>query len=268
MNVHAAQVRNEVDQEILVERRDSVSTITINRPRRMNALTYETMLCLGDIIESESQRQDVRALVLTGVGTAFSSGADLASAPTAEGYTPEDGVRAANRIVTATLAAPVPVVARVPGPAVGVGMPIALAADVVVASQDAYFMLAFTKIGVMPDGGASLLVTASIGRARALSLALRAERLSARAAAEMGLIDSAVPADRLEGAVQQAVDHFVSGPRKAFALTKHAINAASLDLLAAAMEREVKGQSRLLQSADFVEGASAMLQKRVPKFTD
>ncbi|CAN3127947.1 enoyl-CoA hydratase [Mycobacterium sp. smrl_JER01] len=254
--------------EIVVGRADSVSTITINRPRRMNALTYDTMLQLGDVIETEAIRDDVRALVLTGTGDCFSSGADLASASNANGYEPEEGVRAANRIVSAILGAGIPVVARVAGPAVGVGMPIALAADLVIASENAYFMLAFTKIGLMPDGGASLLVTASIGRARALSLALRAERLPARAAADMGLIDRTVPGEQLDDAVRQAVDHFVSGPRKAFALTKRAINSAALDLLSAAMDREVDGQSHLLRSRDFLEGASAMLQKRSPTFTD
>lgn len=268
MSADVAPATPGADQDIRVERQGAVSTITINRPQRMNALTYDSMLVLGDAIESESQHPEVRVLVLTGAGAAFSSGADLTPSVGEQSYSPEEGVRAANRIVTAILGAAVPVVARVPGPAVGVGMPIALAADLVIASEDAYFLLAFTRIGLMPDGGASLLVTASIGRARALRLALRAERLPAGDAAAMGLIDRVVPSGELDAAVRQALDHFTDGPRKAFALTKHAINAASLDLLGAAMEREAEGQSQLLQSNDFLEGAAAMLQKRTPRFTD
>lgn len=256
-------------QEVLVKRADSVSTITINRPRRKNALTYQTMLQLGEAIESESQRADVRALVLTGAEGSFCSGADLASVSAADGsYSPEDGVRAANRIVKAVLAAPLPVIARVPGPAVGVGVPIALAADVVVASDDAYFLLAFTKVGLMPDGGASLLVSASIGRARALSMAMRAEPIPAAQAAAIGLIDRAVPAGELDDAVAATAEHFARGPRQAYALTKHAINAATLDALDDAMQREIEGQARLLQAPDFMEGAMAMLQKRSPQFSD
>jgi enoyl-CoA hydratase len=261
------QADTDITQEVLVERHDSVSTITINRPRRKNALTYQTMIRLAECIEVEAKRPEVRALVLTGEGGSFCAGADLSS-PADRSLGPEDGVRAANRIVQATLGAPVPVVARVPGPAAGLGVPIALAADVVVASEDAYFLLAFTKVGLMPDGGASLLLAASIGRARAMSMALRAEPVPAAAAAAMGLIDRAVPVDKLDSVVHEFVDHFVQGPRQAFVLTKQAINAATLDLLATAMEREIDGQSRLLRSHDFLEGATAMLQKRTPQFSD
>ena len=258
---------SDVIQEVLVERRDSVTTITINRPRRKNALNYQAMIRLAESIESEAQDPEVRAVVLTGEGGSFCAGADLSPTPD-RNLGPEDGVRAANRIVLATLSAPVPVVARVSGPAVGVGVPIALAADVVVASEDAFFLLAFTKVGLMPDGGASLLLAASVGRARATSMALRAEPVSAAAAVAMGLIDRAVPVNRLDSVVQEVVDHFVRGPRQAFALTKHAINAATLDLLATSMEREIDGQARLLCSHDFLEGARAMLEKRTPQFSD
>jgi enoyl-CoA hydratase/carnithine racemase len=260
----------ETAQDVLVDRADTVSTISINRPRRRNALTYQTMIRLAECIETEAQRSDTRAIVLTGEGGSFCAGADLAFAAAADGaaVTPEDGIRAANRIVTAILSAPVPIVARVPGPAVGVGVPIALAADIVVASQEAYFLLAFTKVGLMPDGGASLLLSASIGRARALSMALRAEPMPAAVAASTGLIDTVLPSGWLDHAVRDIVDHFVRGPRQDYASTKHAINAATLQALGEAMEREVDGQARLLQSPDFMEGAMAMLQKRSPQFSD
>jgi enoyl-CoA hydratase len=256
-------------QDVLVDRAGAVSTISINRPRRRNALTYQTMLRLAECIESEAHEPAVRALVLTGEGGSFCAGADLTTAAAVgAAFSPEDGIRAANRIVTALLSAPVPIVARVPGLAIGVGVPIALAADIVVASQDAYFVLAFTKIGLMPDGGASLLVSASIGRARALSLALRAEPMPAATAAAIGLIDEAVPAGELDDAVRAAAEHFARGPRQAYWLTKLAINAATLQALDKAMEREVEGQARLLGSPDFTEGAMAMLQKRSPHFGD
>lgn len=261
------QTERDLESGVSVELGNSLSTITIDRPRRMNALTYHTMVRLAECVEVEAQRPEVRALVLTGKGKTFSAGADLSS-PDDRSVTPEDGVRAANRVVTAILNAQVPVVARVPGAAVGVGVPIALAADLVVASEDAYFLLAFTKVGLMPDGGASLLLTASIGRARAMAMVLRAERVPASAAVAMGLIDRAVPANELDAVVDASVHHFVRGPRQAFVSAKRAINAAALDLLPATMEREVEGQSKLLRSNDFLEGARAMLAKRPPQFSD
>ena len=148
------------------------------------------------------------------------------------------------------------------------GVPIALAADVAIASDDAYFLLAFTKVGLMPDGGASLLVTAAVGRARALSMALLASRVSAEDAVGYGLIHQAVPAEALDDTVAAVTDLFVAGPRRAFAETKAAVDAAALDLLDRAMDREVDRQSRLLKSGDFIEGATAMLQRRPARFTD
>jgi enoyl-CoA hydratase len=261
------EIENDIEAGVTVERGDSVSTITINRPRRMNAVTYQTLIRLADFVELEASRPEVRALVITGEGGSFSAGADLSS-PDDQRVTPEDGVRAANRLVMAILAAEVPVVTRVPGPAVGVGVPIALAADLVVASEEAYFLLAFTKVGLMPDGGASLLLAASIGRARAMSMVMRAERVTAAEAAAMGLIERVVPTDELDAVVNAAVDHFVRGPRQALVFAKRAINAATLDLLSAAMEREVEGQATLLRSHDFLEGAKAMMSKRPPQFSD
>lgn len=262
-----------MSDDLRVERTSSTTTITINRPHRLNALDFATMVRLGDLIETESQQPGVRVLVLTGESGAFCSGADLAAASRNQAdndpaYTAVDGISAANRIVKAILSAPVPVVARVPGPAVGVGVPIALAADVVIASENAYFLLAFTKVGLMPDGGASLLVAASIGRARALSMALLGTRLPATEAVAAGLIDRVVPVAELDREVRDVVDKFVAGPRQAFALTKYAINLATLGLLGAAMDRELDGQARLLGSPDFLEGATAMLQRRKPTFTD
>ena len=227
---------------IEVSRDGSVSRITINRPHRRNALDITSMIGLGELIETEVQRPETRVLVLTGAAGAFCSGADLASIdpdPGAPPLSPEVGIRAANRIVKALLLAPVPVIARVSGPAAGVGVPIALAADVAIASDDAYFLLAFTKVGLMPDGGASLLVTAAVGRARALSMALLASQVSAEDAVGYGLIHQAVPAEALDDTVAAVTDLFVAGPRRAFAETKAAVNAAALDLLDRAMDREV-----------------------------
>ena len=135
---------------------------------------------------------------------------------------------AANRAVRAIVALPRPVVAVVQGPAAGVGVSLALACDLVLASDKAFFMLAFTKIGLMPDGGASALIAAAIGRIGAMRMALLAERLPAADALACGLISAVYPADDFDAEVDKVVSGLLSGPAVAFAKTKDAINAATL----------------------------------------
>jgi enoyl-CoA hydratase len=160
------------------------------------------------------------------------------------------------------------VVSVVHGPAAGVGVSLAIAADVILASEKAYFLLAFTKIGLMPDGGASALVAAAIGRTRAMRMALLAERLSAADALATGLVSAVYPADDLEAAVTAVIETLKSGPAVALRRTKDAINAATLTELEGALERETEGQLSLLSAHDFREGTTAFQQRRPATFTD
>ena len=177
-------------------------------------------------------------------------------------------ILAANRVVRAITALPRPVVAIVQGPAAGVGVSIALACDLVLASDAAFFMLAFTKIGLMPDGGASALIAAAIGRIGAMRMALLAERLPAADALAAGLISAVYPADEFDAEVDKVVSGLLNGPAVAFAKTKHAINAATLTELEPTLQRELDGQSVLLKSHDFREGARAFQERRRADFTD
>jgi enoyl-CoA hydratase len=163
---------------------------------------------------------------------------------------------------------PQPVVAVVQGPAAGVGASLALACDVVLASEKAFFMLAFTKIGLMPDGGASALIAASVGRHRAMRMALLAERIPAAEAYEWGLVTALYPADQFDAEVDKVVATLASGPAAALRKTKDAINAATLTELETALEREKQGQLVLISSDDFREGTRAFQQRRPAKFTD
>jgi enoyl-CoA hydratase len=129
-------------------------------------------------------------------------------------------------------------------------------------------MLAFTKIGIMPDGGASALVAAAVGRIRAMRMALLAERISAREALEWGLVTAVYPAEEFGAEADKVVATLVNGPAAAFRKTKGAINAATLTELEATLEREKQGQSELLRSHDFIEGTRAFQQHRSPTFTD
>ena len=171
---------------------------------------------------------------------------------------------AANRAVQAIVALPQPVVAVVQGPAAGVGVSLALACDVVLASEKAFFMLAFTKIGLMPDGGASALIAAAIGRIRAMRMALLAERVPAAEAQQWGLVTAVYSADDFDAEVDKVIATLVSGPAVALRKTKHAINASTLTELEAALGRESQGQLALLQTDDFREGTRAFQEHRRP----
>jgi enoyl-CoA hydratase len=205
---------------------------------------------------------------LDGAGRGFSSGAGIGEAEQADPTATQDTLAAANRAVRSIVALPKPVVSVVQGPAAGVGVSLAIAADVVLASEKAYFLLAFTKIGLMPDGGATALVAASVGRTRAMRMALLAERLSATDALAAGLVSAVFPADDLEAEANAVIETLRSGPAAALRRTKQAINEATLTELEGALGRETQGQLSLLASHDFREGTRAFQQRRQATFTD
>ncbi|MEZ0075379.1 enoyl-CoA hydratase [Planotetraspora sp. GP83] len=256
-----------IRSDLLVERLDPVLRVTFNRPDTLNALTPEMLHAAADAVEAGGGDPDLRAVVITGAGRAFSSGADLSvrADPSYKGGSGTlDGV---NRLVRALREVPKPVLAAVNGPAVGGGCSVALAADVILARESAYFLLAFANVGLMPDGGASVLVPNAIGRARAARIAMLAERVPAPLAADWGLITHVVPDETFDSEVEQLAARLAQGPTVAYAQTKHALNAATLGQLEQAFAIEMAGQTMLTGTADFAEGVAAFLQKRKPGFS-
>jgi len=248
---------------LVVERQGDVLRITFDRPERLNSLSAEILHAAADAVE-KADNSGARVVVVTGSGRAFSSGADVGPDGSPPGL---DTLDAANRMTMAIVKSPVVVVAAVNGIAAGVGCSIAVAADLAIAKESAAFMLAFTKIGLMPDGGASMLVPAAIGRARAARMALRAEKVSAMTAAEWGLIADAIADDDFEAYIEGLVSQLAAGPPLAYAATKRVLNAGTLSLLEAILHEEREGQEPLLASADFAEGMAAFQQKRPAVFT-
>lgn len=257
--------------DLAVELSDGVLAVTLNRPDSLNSLTAPMLETLSAALEDAAADARVRVVRLSGAGRGFSSGAGIGANdhanPEAMGA-PGDVLAAANRAVRAIVTLPKPVVSVVQGPAAGVGVSLAIAADIVLASDKAYFLLAFTKIGLMPDGGASALVAAAIGRTRAMRMALLAERLPAAEALAVGLVSAMYPADDLDAEVAKVIETLKSGPAVALRETKRAVNAATLTELDAAIERETEGQHSLIVSNDFREGAKAFQERRTPRFTD
>lgn len=248
---------------LIIESQSDILRITFDRPDRLNSLSAEILHAVADVIDA-APNNGTRVIVLTGAGRAFSSGADVG----ADGAPPGlDTLDAANRVVTSITLSAAPVVAAVNGIAAGVGCSIALSADLAIAAESAGFMLAFTKIGLTLDGGASMFVPASAGRARAMRMALLAEKISAKTAIEWGLIADMVPDSEFTATVDRLVQQLAEGPPRAMATTKKIINSASISLLETILHNERDGQEPLLGSADFAEGMAAFQEKRAARFT-
>ena len=239
--------------------------VTLDRPAQLNALSAEMADRLVEVVEAAASDDDVRVLVIRGTGPAFSAGADLSGEDAHENFDVTSLDRA-NRIVRAITSSPKPCVAAVNGVAAGVGCSAAIACDLVVAAESASFLLAFARIGLMPDGGATATVAASIGRARAMRMALLGEAMPAREAYDAGLASHVVPDADFDATVSRLVGRLAAGPPLAYTATKRAVNAATLGGLEAALERERSGQTVLLRTDDVAEGMRAFAEKRRPVF--
>ncbi|HEY1841683.1 MAG TPA: enoyl-CoA hydratase [Mycobacterium sp.] len=245
---------------ISTEHDDAVMRIRLDRPAKLNAVDTpmldELRARLGDAATDDS----VRAVLLTGAGRAFCSGGDLTGGDTA------GAAHAANRVVRAITSLPKPVIAGVYGAAVGFGCALALACDLVVAAPSAYFQLAFTRVGLMPDGGASALLPGLIGRARSARMAMTAERVPAATAFEWGMISHLTADGDYQSVLADVLRSVSGGPTLAFGWTKRALAAATLTELEAVQAIEAEGQLALIDTADFREGVHAFRQRRTPGF--
>ena len=249
-------------------RRGAGAKIELNRPGRMNAWSDQFSLDLLDALRTVTEDKEVRAVLVTGAGRAFSSGADLKE-PAERGETLDVYKVLTERyhpIITGIRHMPKPVVAAVNGVAAGIGVSLALACDLVVAAESAYFSLAFVNIGLVPDGGSSLLVPSRIGFTRAAELALLGERLPAPKAAGWGLINAAWPDAEFEAKAGELLDRLAAGPTRSYAGTKRQLNRWLYEQMDAQLEFEAGIQREMSGTADFAEGVAAFADKRPPRF--
>jgi 2-(1,2-epoxy-1,2-dihydrophenyl)acetyl-CoA isomerase len=260
-------------QTVNLRRDGAAATIELNRPEALNAWNGQ----LGDELLAAVQEvagdEGVRAVVLTGAGRAFSSGADLRDLSGRENRTPEGHVDVRrvlteryHPIITTIRTMPKPVLAAVNGPAVGIGLSLALAADLILASESAYFMLAFVNIGLVPDGGSSVFVPSRVGFARAAEMAMLGERVTAAQALEWGLINRVVPHGAFADAVATLRERLATGPTRSYAGTKRQLNQWLYARMEEQLEFEADIQQEMAASGDFAEGVAAFIEKRAAAF--
>lgn len=253
--------------KLIVAFENGVKRITINRPERKNAVDGQTIGLLYDAI-MRSAGDASRVLVLTGAGDAFCAGADLQARG---GDFQKIDVTAVlrertNPLILAMRALPKPIIARVNGPAVGLGCNFALACDMIIASERASFGQAFVKIGLMPDGGSTYFLPRTVGYARAFELMATGRMITAQEALAMGIVNRVVPDHQLDAEVEALSQQLIAGPPIALRKIKEALNHGERTDLAGALEFEASGQAECFYSEDFAEGVRAFLEKRKPNF--
>jgi 2-(1,2-epoxy-1,2-dihydrophenyl)acetyl-CoA isomerase len=251
------------------ERQGAVALLCLNRPETLNALDGALVSALGEALERTTANPGVRAIVLTGNGGAFCSGADLKEAlRDLDGGLPlAPRLAAFQHNVRLIASARQPVIAAVDGAAVGFGADLALACDLRLLSERAYFEEKFVGIGLMPDGGGTFHLPRLLGLGRALELLLLGERLTAGRAVELGLGLRVVPPNEVVEQALALAARLAEGPPLALAKIKQATRASLLGTLEEALNREASGQAELLASADLREGILAFKEKRKPRFS-
>jgi len=264
-------------ETVRVERRGAAATVELHRPDALNAWNLQLGIDLRSALEDVGGDDSVRAVMITGAGRAFSSGADLAEGRDATGEGADESQdefdlssRLRERyhpIIHAVREMPKPVVAAVNGPAAGIGCSLALSCDLILASESSFFLLAFVNIGLVPDGGSSAFVPARIGLARATEMMLLGERVPAATALEWGLVNRVVPDDSLRDTATDLVDRLAAGPTQSYARSKALLNRRLYADLGAQLEAEADAQRELGKTQDFVEGVVAFATKQEPNFT-
>ncbi len=250
-----------------------VAYLTMNRPEARNALSLEMRAEIRDRLQEAELNDDIRCLVLRGAGEHFLAGGDVKSFLAFTKLPPEERrltflnrIHGLNTIMYAMRRLNKPVIASVRGAAAGAGVSLALCCDMVVASEDAFFTLAYSKIGSSPDGGASYHLPRLVGTKRAMEIALLGDRFTAQEALGMGLINRVVPTEELAVKTKELADRLANGPTRAYGSIKKLILAASDNSLEQQLQAEAETFGETVMAEDWVEGVVAFNEKRKPDF--
>ena len=258
-----------MSETILVTRHDTWHEIMLNRPDKLNSFNEEMHLALRAALET-ARDEGARAVLLTGAGRGFCAGQDLGDRDPSKMEGPPDLGETVRRfygpLVNLIRALPFPVVCAVNGVAAGAGANLALACDMVLASDKAKFIQSFSKVGLIPDTGGSFHLPRLLGEARAKGLAFTAEPMSAQQAEDWGLNWKCIEDGQLTYEAHALVEKLANGPTLGLALTKAAIQASAVNTLSEQLELEAGYMKTCGESADYAEGVSAFLNKRTPQF--
>ena len=252
---------------VRLEVQDAIATITLNRPEKYNALSNEIKEGLRRSLEQVKQDDSIRVLVLTGAGKAFSGGGDINGMGKSDLISGRKRLQQIHEVVLTLFNLEIPVICAVRGACVGAGLSLALACDVVIASETAKFSAIFRRVGLAPDAGAIYFLSRHLGLARAKELVFSARLLPANEARDMGLIATMVEDGQLESAAQELAQDYAGAPTRALAMGKRMFQFMGAPTLEGLLEMEALIQPQLLVGSDHQEGIAAFLEKRPAVFT-
>ena len=257
-----------MNDTILFSQSGSIGTLTFNRPDVYNAMNIELIHALRDVTAEIVVSKTLRAVILKGAGKAFLAGGDVGLF-----YKQRESMGNVKPLGDALHASiknirnmPFPVIAQIHGACAGAGLSVAMAADFAIAAEGAQFNTAYTKIGLSPDGGSTFFLPRYVGMKRAIELTMLAELFDAKAAAAMGIINRAVPADQLEQEVAALAERLSNGATQAFARTKKLINQSFVTPIDKQLDDEIAYFAECAMTNDFKEGVTAFVEKRKPRF--
>ena len=251
---------------LAVTKSGGIATVTLNRPDKLNALSEEMYHGIAERFIELDADDEVRAIVLTGAGRAFCAGGDVGSMGGYDVVTGRKRSQKHRRTVVNVYNTEKPVIAAVRGPAAGIGFSLALACDIIIASESAYFLAAFKNVGIPPDGGAVFFLTQYLGIARAKEIVYTARRVPAQEAREIGLVSRVVPDDRLEQEAQALAQELAASATYALRLAKRMFHSMYVPTLEMLLETENLAIAGARQTHDHQEGVAAFKEKRPPKF--
>ena len=243
-----------------------VATITINRPKMMNAFNEQLIWDMGNATEQVKNDSQVRVLVITGEGRGFSAGADLTEREASWSDTKDALLRGYHPFLTNIIEMPKPVIGSINGAAAGIGAALAMACDLRIMAKDAYIMSVFSNIALVPDGGLSFFLTRAIGYARALEYAIEAKKISSADCLTLGIANKVVDLDELSSETKKWAEHLSKRSPQALSLTKKLMNDSLIQSYDETFKAEAEVQNNIFGSAENMEGVKAFLEKREPNF--
>ena len=246
--------------------KNRVATITINRPKMMNAFNEQLVWDMGDATEKVKNDSQIRVLVITGEGRGFSAGADLTERDASWSDTKDALLRGYYPFLKNIIEMPKPVIGSINGAAAGIGAALAMACDLRIMAKDSYIMSVFSNIALVPDGGLSFLLTRAIGYARALEYAIEAKKISSADCLNMGIANKVVELDALSYETMKWAEHLSKRSPQALSLTKKLMNDSITKSYDEIFKAEAEAQNNIFGSDENMEGVKAFLEKREPNF--